>query len=71
MWEPEGGFEAVAADPSEEALTEVAQKVFGFEGFRGLQLPIIQRIMAGKSTLAIMPTGALLVSRPWGLGSRP
>lgn len=60
IWVPEGGFEAVAADPSEEALTEVVQKVFGFQGFRGLQLRIIQRMMAGQSTLAIMPTGAFL-----------
>jgi superfamily II DNA helicase RecQ len=49
----------VAADPSEAALTEVARCVFGFAGFRGLQLPVIQRVLAGQSTLAIMPTGAL------------
>ena len=58
-WEPEGGFGAVAADPSDTALTEVARRVFGFAGFRGLQLPVIQRVLAGQSTLAIMPTGAL------------
>ena len=58
-WEPVGGFAAVAADPSEAALTEVAQRVFGFSAFRGLQLPVIQRVLAGQSTLAIMPTGAL------------
>ena len=56
-WEPAGGFAAVAAEPSEAALTEVAQRVFGFPGFRGLQLPVIQRVLAGRSTLAIMPTG--------------
>ena len=56
-WEPAGAFAAVAADPSEAALTEVAQRVFGFAGLRGLQLPVIQRVLAGQSTLAIMPTG--------------
>ena len=56
-WQPEGGFAAIAVDPTNEALTEVAARVFGFAGFRGLQLPIIQRVLAGRSTLAIMPTG--------------
>jgi len=60
-WEPAGGFAAVAADPSEAALTEVAQRVFGFAGLRGLQLPVIQRVLAGQSTLAIMPTGTSTV----------
>ena len=69
-WEPEGGFAAVAADPSEAALTEVAQRVFGFPGFRGLQLPIIQRVLAGQSTLAIMPTGKPLPCAPRGRCSR-
>ena len=62
-WEPAGGFAAVAADPSEAALTEVAQRVFGFARLRGLQLPVIQRVLAGLSTLAIMPTG-MAASRP-------
>ena len=56
-WEPAQGYAAVASDPSEAALTEVAQRVFGFPGFRGLQLAVIQRVLAGQSTLAIMPTG--------------
>ncbi len=62
-WEPAGGFAAVAADPSEAALTEVAQRVFGFAGLRGLQLPVIQRVLAGLSTLAVMPTGTSTVLR--------
>lgn len=32
--------------------------VFGFDGFRGVQPEVIDRIMAGRDTLAIMPTGA-------------
>ena len=32
--------------------------VFGFEHFRGVQEQVIDRVMAGRGTLAIMPTGA-------------
>ena len=32
--------------------------VFGFPGFRGVQDQVVGRIMAGRPTLAIMPTGA-------------
>lgn len=52
-------FAAAAADPSEEALLHVLGEVFGFPAFRGLQLPTIQRVLAGESVLSIMPTGPL------------
>ena len=32
--------------------------IFGFPGFRGVQEQVVGRIMAGRPTLAIMPTGA-------------
>ena len=32
--------------------------VFGFDGFRGRQEDVVTRILAGASTLAVMPTGA-------------
>jgi ATP-dependent DNA helicase RecQ len=32
--------------------------VFGFHAFRGVQQQVIQRVMAGQHTLAVMPTGA-------------
>jgi ATP-dependent DNA helicase RecQ len=32
--------------------------VFGFEAFRGVQAQVIDRVLAGANTLAIMPTGA-------------
>ena len=32
--------------------------VFGFSGFRGVQDQVVGRVMAGRPTLAIMPTGA-------------
>ena len=33
-------------------------EVFGFEHFRGVQEQVVDRVLAGKNTLAIMPTGA-------------
>ncbi|HTN13743.1 MAG TPA: DNA helicase RecQ [Sphingomonadaceae bacterium] len=32
--------------------------VFGFEHFRGVQEQVVERVLAGQGTLAIMPTGA-------------
>jgi ATP-dependent DNA helicase RecQ len=32
--------------------------IFGFETFRGVQDQVVGRVMAGQSTLAVMPTGA-------------
>ena len=32
--------------------------VFGFDGFRGRQEDVVTRVLAGESTLAVMPTGA-------------
>ncbi len=32
--------------------------IFGFDEFRGRQAEVLERVLAGKSTLAVMPTGA-------------
>lgn len=42
---------------TEAALTKALQHVFGFTAFQGLQLPIIQSVLRGTSTLAVLPTG--------------
>ncbi|MBT2187694.1 DNA helicase RecQ [Sphingobium nicotianae] len=34
------------------------RSVFGFEAFRGVQAQVVERVLAGQPTLAIMPTGA-------------
>jgi ATP-dependent DNA helicase RecQ len=34
------------------------RRVFGFERFRGVQQDVVERVLAGRSTLAVMPTGA-------------
>ncbi|MXO65829.1 DNA helicase RecQ [Altericroceibacterium endophyticum] len=34
------------------------RETFGFSGFRGRQAEVVERVLAGQSTLAVMPTGA-------------
>jgi ATP-dependent DNA helicase RecQ len=43
----------MAADP-----VPVLRKLFGFPDFRGVQRQVVDRVLAGQSTLAVMPTGA-------------
>ena len=37
---------------------DILHATFGFPAFRGRQAEVIDRVMAGRSTLAVMPTGA-------------
>ena len=37
---------------------EILKRVFGFDHFRGVQQEVIDRVLAGQHTLAVMPTGA-------------
>ena len=48
------GPQAARMDRAREAL----RRVFGFDDFRGVQADVVERVMAGRSTLAVMPTGA-------------
>jgi ATP-dependent DNA helicase RecQ len=41
-----------------DGAREALRRVFGFEGFRGVQAEVVERVLAGRSTLAVMPTGA-------------
>jgi ATP-dependent DNA helicase RecQ len=47
--------EAAAAP---DALRQSLSQIFGFADFRGVQNQVVYRVMAGRSTLAVMPTGA-------------
>src|SRR5215217_7714208 len=37
---------------------ELLKEVFGFDHFRGVQETVVDRVMAGEHTLAVMPTGS-------------
>ncbi len=40
------------------AILDTLHATFGFSAFRGVQDQVVDRVLAGKSTLAVMPTGA-------------
>ena len=48
---------ADTAFPESEILDRL-HAVFGFNAFRGVQADVVERVLAGRSTLAVMPTGA-------------
>ena len=37
---------------------DILHTTFGFQNFRGVQAQVVDRVMAGQHTLAVMPTGA-------------
>jgi ATP-dependent DNA helicase RecQ len=43
---------------SAETLLPLLKSTFGFDAFRGRQGDVVDRVMAGMHTLAVMPTGA-------------
>ncbi len=52
------GPEAMASAAETLAPADVLHRVFGFAEFRGTQEQVVERVLAGKRTLAVMPTGA-------------
>ena len=40
------------------SVQEVLRSTFGFDHFRGVQEDVVERVLAGTHTLAVMPTGA-------------
>ncbi len=49
----QGRLRPVTRDPQ-----SLLHSVFGFHDFRGVQRDVVDRVMAGEHTLAVMPTGA-------------
>jgi ATP-dependent DNA helicase RecQ len=45
------------ASPSLDQAREVLRRVFGHDDFKGLQAEVIGEILAGRSALAVLPTG--------------
>ncbi|MEH6791672.1 DNA helicase RecQ [Parasphingorhabdus sp.] len=41
-----------------DALLPLLKSTFGFGAFRGMQAAVLERVMAGQNTLAVMPTGS-------------
>src|SRR3712207_4158891 len=39
-------------------IHSILKSTFGFDSFRGVQERVVERVMAGQHTLAVMPTGA-------------
>ena len=54
---PSPGPSAEQSAAIERARAEL-RRVFGFEDFRGQQRAVVKRVLAGRSTLGVMPTGA-------------
>ncbi len=46
--------DSITLEPAREAL----RATFGFDDFRGRQAEVVERVLQGRSTLAVMPTGA-------------
>jgi ATP-dependent DNA helicase RecQ len=40
------------------SVQEILRHTFGFDHFRGVQEQVVERVLAGQHTLAVMPTGA-------------
>ena len=55
------GLDPFEVPPLEELtdkrLAECLKSAFGYGGFRGQQLEVVRRVLEGKSTLAVLPTG--------------
>ena len=52
------GPEVMASAAQTFAPADVLHRVFGFAEFRGTQEQVVERVLSGKRTLAVMPTGA-------------
>lgn len=48
---------STASSPSMPTPHQVLQQYWGYERFRPLQLDIVESVLAGKDTLALLPTG--------------
>lgn len=54
----EGALSAVRNDASDVNLVKLLKLVYGYDSFRDGQLEAIRMVLAGKSTMLVLPTGA-------------
>jgi ATP-dependent DNA helicase Q4 len=50
--------EAAKVDPSKQNLESLLKLAYGYDSFREGQLEAVQKIVAGESTMLVLPTGA-------------
>jgi ATP-dependent DNA helicase RecQ len=55
--EPSSPGASARADATLDDAREVLQRVFGHADFRGLQADVIGEVLAGRSAMAVLPTG--------------
>ena len=55
--EPKAKVAIKASKTNQPDLSTQLQSQFGFDGFKGPQEEIIERLLSGNDTLVIMPTG--------------
>ena len=48
----------VSAKPTLDVLEQIARQIFGYEGLRPAQKEVLESVLRGRDTLAIMPTGS-------------
>src|SRR5258708_7807581 len=46
-----------AVTPDLDAARDILRRTYGHADFRGLQAPVITEILAGRSAVAVLPTG--------------
>ncbi|CAL5026771.1 unnamed protein product [Urochloa decumbens] len=51
-------MEAAREDPSEQNLESLLRLAYGYDSFRKGQLEAIRKVVAGESTMLVLPTGA-------------
>ena len=49
---------AMATAPAPIKAADILHRVFGFPAFRGVQEDVVARVLDGRNSLAVMPTGA-------------
>ena len=54
----EGAAAAAPAEPSAQSIEAAVCAAFGHDRFRGRQADVVSAVLAGKNTLAVLPTGA-------------
>ena len=51
---------------TDERLAECLKSAFGYGGFRGQQLEVVRKVLEGKCTLAVLPTGKIIAATKVG-----